>query len=116
MEEIITPYVTADDRIFMYVTQSQLIAIRIAIDALNKRRILLRNKMAERRDIKGPTKAYKPIIKIDFPKPLLPSNLPKLLPVNIPSPPVQSLSIMPQYIPTPVISMPQYPLIIPKNV
>ncbi len=102
MEDIITPYVTDDNKIFMYVTESQLIDLRNAIDAVNKRRVLLRNKMAQRRDTKGtPTKPCKPVIKIDYPRRVSASNPPQLLPIKTSPPPFQYLSLTPQYIVNP---------------
>lgn len=82
MEEVITPYITPDNKIFVYVTDFQLREISNSLQATYKRRELLRNKMSQRRcsDTIKPTKPTKPIIKIS-------------LPVNI-SPPPLTLNVI----------------------
>lgn len=69
MEEVITPYIIDNNTIQLSVTPRQLEDIRSAVEALNKRRVTLREKMATRRVTKGnTTKPCKPIIRIDFPQ------------------------------------------------
>lgn len=69
MEEVIVPYIIDSQTISLTVTPRQLEDIRSAVEALNKRRIVLRNKMSSRRESKGTsTKPFKPVIKIDFPQ------------------------------------------------
>lgn len=107
MEEVITPYIIDNENILLSITPKQLEDIRTAVNALNKRRVTLRNKMASRRESKGTsTKPYKPVLTIAFPQRCYPDNF---TPISLSvSAPKQTTNVSPN---TPVFP---HPIITPN--